>query len=136
MPPVQVPWEKTTMNSDWPDGHPLARVGGVPTPASVFPQRNATEPPIPVPDGKVVVRTVYGKEHVFYHKNMPNGWKPTREYLQISTLTGYRRFPWGQILWFDTVQNSKEFNDARQLRKDWEAAQHAKAEEEEGECDA
>jgi hypothetical protein len=113
--------------------------GGVPTPASVFPRRNATKPegpPVPIPDGKLVVRTVYGKDHEFQHKNMPNGWKPTREYLQISTLTGYRRFPWRQILWFDTVHNSDEYVAARQVRKEWEAAQHAKAEDEKGECDA
>lgn len=110
--------------------------GGAPTPASVFPPRDATEPEKPTPDGKIVVRTIYGKDHTFHYKDMPHGWKTAKEYLQISLPSGFRRYPWGQILWFDTVANSAAYSEALKKRKAWELARLAKKEEEEGTCDA
>lgn len=108
-------------------------VGGVPTPASVFPPRNATNPTpptVPEQDGKLVLKTIHGQEYAYEYKDMPNSWKPHAHYLSISLPHGWKRWPWGQILWFETTQNSREYVQAREARKRWDAEQHAKTEDE------
>lgn len=122
-----------------PEGEALAqrfRPRGVPTPASVFPRANATkyeEPPIPVPDGHLLLKTIHGVEHTYQYASMPNGWRPHQHFLAISRPTGSKKWPWHQILWFETFDNSAEYKEALRVRKQWEQKQ---LEEAEGACDA
>lgn len=134
MPIEDVPLRKPgsyVASGDIPKGSPLY-VSGVPTPASVFPPRSATNPvgpPRPIPDGRLTLTSSFGSEHVYEYKDMPHGWRPHSNYLAISTLLGRVFWPWHSILRWETVANSPRYNELRQAWSDF----HKRAVEEE--CD-
>lgn len=89
--------------------------------AKLIAERNAIAPP--VPDGKLVVRTVHGQTHEYPYKDMkPSGagWRPQSNYLSVSTEFGRVNWPWHSILNFETHPNSLEFFEAH---KRWVEAQ-------------
>jgi hypothetical protein len=121
-----MPINKDSIKSD------PTRLGGVPTPASVFPPRNATNPvgpPRPVPDGKLMLISTSGIEHVYQYKDMPHGWRPHSNYLAISTPLGRTFWPWHSIFRWETHANSPRYNELLQAWSDF----HKRKTEEE--CD-
>lgn len=112
-----------------PEGSPLY-VGGVPTPASVFPPRKA--PPIqqPIPDGWLVIRTIQGGEHKYLNKDMPKGWRPIGSGIQVSTPTGRVVWTWRNILSYEVFKNSDDYIHAHRRWYAYQVAEAAKAEEE------
>lgn len=113
----------------------LARHGGVPTPASVFPRKT---PPIqkPIPDGRLIIRTIYGQEHTYEYKTMPKGWRPIGSGLQISTPDGRLIWSWRSILNYEIINNSDDYVHAHRRWYAYETAEAAKltAEQEDDGC--
>jgi hypothetical protein len=119
--------------ADIPAGGRLV-VGGVPTPASVFPRITPPAPKQPIPDGRLIIRTVHGTEHVYENKTMPRGWRPIGSGIQVSTESGRIVWTWRNILSYEIIANSDEFVHAHRRWHAWKTAEAAKiAAEEEGE---
>lgn len=112
----------------------------MPTPTEIFgipkPRRSAvldvTTPP--VPDGRLIVRTMQGNEHVFPYAEMPHHWRPTSSGIKISKSTGWYTITWHNIFSFESVTNSPEFGRAQERFAVWMSEQVTKKEDES--CDA
>lgn len=109
------------------------RVGGVPTPADVFPRRT---PPVPkpVPDGKLLIRTVHGTLYEYAYAEMPKGWRPIGSGLQVSTPTGRIVITWRNILSYEIISNSDEYVHAHRRWYAYETAEAARIAQEEDSC--
>ena len=109
-------------------------VGGVPTPASVFPPKT---PLIrkPTPDGRLIIRTIHGQTHEYEYASMPRGWRPIGSGIQVSTSTGRIIWAWRQILNYEIISNSDDYVHAHRRWHAYETAEAAKrAAEQEEDC--
>lgn len=87
-------------------------------------------PVMPVPDGRLIVRTTQGNEHTFPYAEMPHHWRPTSSGIKVSKSTGWYTITWHNIFSFEAVTNTPEYGRARERFDVWAQTQVTKKEDE------
>lgn len=85
---------------------------------------------MPVPDGRLIVRSIHGVDHVFQYADMPHHWRPTSHGIKISRVGSWLTITWHQVFSYEAFGNSPEFGRAKERYDTWAASQVTKKEDE------
>jgi hypothetical protein len=125
MPEIQIPRSKRGKMSTPSPRDFDKRIRPVRVTFSVF-----DPPPMPTPDGSLIIRTVHGQEHTYAYADMPHHWRPTSSGLKVSKPGGWITYCWHQVFSYESVTNSPEFGRAMERYNVWAETQVTKKEDE------